>query len=126
MIHIYFWWHVTGSFMSFIKAILFGHVINQSKKNYNWRHACLTKENNLGLFQSAMELLQIATVRRYSVKGQEPDFILYIYITTLPSVKEPFSPEQHSKFSSLAGLQNLWFNGTFMVPAHLFSSQVLL
>ena len=61
MIHIFFGWHVTGSFMSFIKAILFGHVINQGKKNYNGRHACLTKENNLALFQSAMELLQIAT-----------------------------------------------------------------
>ena len=32
MIHIFFGWHVTGSFMSFIKAILFGHVINQGKK----------------------------------------------------------------------------------------------
>ena len=28
MNHIFFWWHVTGSFMSFIKAILVGHVIN--------------------------------------------------------------------------------------------------
>ena len=49
MIHIYFWWHVIGSFMSFIKAIFVGHVINQGRKMYNGRHACLTKENNLGL-----------------------------------------------------------------------------
>ena len=42
-----FWWHVTGSFMSFIKkAILVGHVINQGRKIHNGRHACLTKENN--------------------------------------------------------------------------------
>ena len=47
--------------MSFIKAILVGHVINQGRKIYNGRHAFLTKENNLGLYQSAMELLQIAT-----------------------------------------------------------------
>ena len=34
--------------MSFIKkkAILVGHVINQERKIYNGRHACLTKENN--------------------------------------------------------------------------------
>ena len=33
--------------MSFIKkAILVGHVINQGRKIYNGRHACLTKENN--------------------------------------------------------------------------------
>ena len=47
MIHIFFWWHVTGSFMSFIKAILVGHVINQGRQIYNWRHACLTKESSL-------------------------------------------------------------------------------
>ena len=34
--------------MSFIKAILFGHVINQGRKIYNGKHAYLTKENNLG------------------------------------------------------------------------------
>ena len=50
--------------MSFIKAILLGHVINQGRKIYNGRHTCLTKENNLGLQQSAaMELLQIATAQ---------------------------------------------------------------
>ena len=33
--------------MSFIKkAILVGDVINQGRKIYNGRHACLTKENN--------------------------------------------------------------------------------
>ena len=33
--------------MSFIKkAVLVGHVINQGRKIYNGRHACLTKENN--------------------------------------------------------------------------------
>ena len=33
--------------MSFIKkAILVGDVINQGRKIYNERHACLTKENN--------------------------------------------------------------------------------
>ena len=48
--------------MSFIKkAILVGDVINQGRKIYNGRHACLTKENNLSSLQSAMELLQIAT-----------------------------------------------------------------
>ena len=49
MIHIFFWWHVTGSFMPFIKAILVGHVINQGRQIYNWswRHACLTKESSL-------------------------------------------------------------------------------
>ena len=31
--------------MSFIKAFLVGHVINQGRKIYNVRHACLTKEN---------------------------------------------------------------------------------
>ena len=32
--------------MSFIEAILVGHVINQGKKKfYSGRHACLTKEN---------------------------------------------------------------------------------
>ena len=46
--------------MSFIKAILVGHVINQGREIYNGGHACLTKENNLGLQQSAMESLQIA------------------------------------------------------------------
>ena len=90
MIHIFFWWHVTGSFMSFIKAILVGHVINQGRQIYNWRHACLTKESSLVYYkvrctvitncdsflitkcdtvyyklrqvlQSAMDLLQIAT-----------------------------------------------------------------
>ena len=90
MIHIFFWWHVTGSFMSFIKAILVGHVINQGRKLYNWRHARLTKESSLVYYkvrwtvitncdsflitkcdtvyyklrqvlQSAMDLLQIAT-----------------------------------------------------------------
>ena len=41
---------MSGSFMSFIKkAILVGHVINQGRKIYNGRHACLTKENNLTL-----------------------------------------------------------------------------
>ena len=43
------------------KAILVGHVINQGRKRYNGRPACLTKENNLSLLQSAMEFLQIAT-----------------------------------------------------------------
>ena len=61
MIHIFFWWHVIGSLVSFIKAILVGHVINQGRQIYNGGHACLTKENDLGLQQSAMELLQIAT-----------------------------------------------------------------
>ena len=56
--------------MSFITAILVGHVINQGRKIYNKRHACLTKENNssynkvrwnyykfqqLSLLQSAMD-----------------------------------------------------------------------
>ena len=31
------------------KAILAGHVINQGRKIDNGRHACLTKEKNLGL-----------------------------------------------------------------------------
>ena len=31
--------------MSFIKAFLFSHVINQDRKIYSGRHACLTKEN---------------------------------------------------------------------------------
>ena len=31
--------------MSFIKAILVGLVINQGRKIYSGRHACLTKEN---------------------------------------------------------------------------------
>ena len=31
--------------MSFIKAFLVGHVINQSRKIYSGRHACLTNEN---------------------------------------------------------------------------------
>ena len=31
--------------MSFIKAILVGHVINQGRKIHSGRHACLTKEN---------------------------------------------------------------------------------
>ena len=31
--------------MSFIKAFLVGHVINQGRKIYSGRHACLTKEN---------------------------------------------------------------------------------
>ena len=52
--------------------------------------------------------------------------LYFIYITTPPSVKEPFSPKQRSKFRSLAELQNLWFNRTFMVAALSFSSQVLL
>ena len=47
--------------MSFIKAILVGHVINQGRNIYVGRHGCLTKENNLSLLQSSMELLQIAT-----------------------------------------------------------------
>ena len=46
--------------MSFVKAILVGHVINKGRKIYNRRQACLTKQNNLSLQQSAMELLQIA------------------------------------------------------------------
>ena len=45
--------------MYFIKAILFGHMINQGRKNYNGIHTCLTKESNLSL--SAMELSQITT-----------------------------------------------------------------
>ena len=61
MTHIFFWCHVTESLMSFIKAILVGHVINWGRKIYVGRHACLTKENNLSLLQSAIELLQIAT-----------------------------------------------------------------
>ena len=76
--------------MSFIKAILVGHVINQGRQIYNWRHACLTKESSLVYYkvrwtvitncdsffitkcdtvyyklrqvlQSVMDLLQIAT-----------------------------------------------------------------
>ena len=43
------------------KAILVGHMINQGRKIYNGRRACLAKENNLSLQQSAMELLQIVT-----------------------------------------------------------------
>ena len=31
--------------MSFIKAFLVGHVINQGRKIYSERHACLTKVN---------------------------------------------------------------------------------
>ena len=31
--------------MSFIKAFLVSHVINQGRKIYSGRHACLTKEN---------------------------------------------------------------------------------
>ena len=54
--------------MSFIKAILVGHVINQGRKIYVGRHACLTKENNLSLLQSAIELLQIATAQ-FITKG---------------------------------------------------------
>ena len=61
---------------------------------------------------------------RYSVNDKNLT-LYFIYITTPPSVKEPFSPKQHSKFRRLAGLQNLWFNKTFMVAALLFSSQVL-
>ena len=49
MIQIVFWWHVTGSFMPFIKTNPLGHVINQGNKIYNGRHAYLTKEKNLGL-----------------------------------------------------------------------------
>ena len=41
--------------MSFIKTILVGHVIHYGRKSYNGRHACLTKENNLSLLQSAMD-----------------------------------------------------------------------
>ena len=44
-----------------MKAILVGHVINEGRKIYVGRHACLTKENKLSLLQSAMELLQIAS-----------------------------------------------------------------
>ena len=61
-----------------------------------------------------------------SVKDNKPDFYYFTYITTLPRVEEPFSPKKQSKFSSLAGLQNLLFNGTFMVAALLFSGQVLM
>ena len=35
--------------MSVIKTNPLGHVINQGNKIYNGRHACLTKEKNLGL-----------------------------------------------------------------------------
>ena len=64
---------------------------------------------------------------RYSVNDKNLAFyFIIIYVTTLPRVKEPFSPKQHSKFSSLAGLQNLWFNRTLMVPALLFSGWVLV
>ena len=31
--------------MSFLKAFLVGHVINQGRKIYSVRHACLTKVN---------------------------------------------------------------------------------
>ena len=31
--------------MPFIKAFLISHVINQGRKIYSGRHACLTKEN---------------------------------------------------------------------------------
>ena len=31
--------------MSFIKAILVGHVINQGRKIYSGRHPCLTTRN---------------------------------------------------------------------------------
>ena len=31
--------------MSFIKAFLVSHMINQGRKIYSIRHACLTKEN---------------------------------------------------------------------------------
>ena len=41
----YLFGDVAVSFMSFIKAILVGHVINQGRKIYSGRHACLTKEN---------------------------------------------------------------------------------
>ena len=58
---------------------------------------------------------------RYSVKDKNLTLYFISDITTLPGVKGPFSPKQQSKFSSLAGLQNLWFNWTFMVAAHLFS-----
>ena len=43
--------------MSFIKAILVGHVINQGRQIYNGGHACLTKENNLSLQQSAKVII---------------------------------------------------------------------
>ena len=39
----YLFGDVTGSFMSFRKAILVGHVINQGTKIYSGRHACSTK-----------------------------------------------------------------------------------
>ena len=41
----YLFGDVAVSFMSFIKAILVGHVINQGRKIYSGRYACLTKEN---------------------------------------------------------------------------------
>ena len=34
--------------MSFIKAFLVSHVINQGRKIYSGRHPCLTKENVTG------------------------------------------------------------------------------
>ena len=45
------------------------------------------------------------TVRRYSVKDKNLT-LYFIYLTTLPGVKKPFSPKQHSKFRGLGGLQN--------------------
>ena len=39
--------------MSFIKATLVGHVINQGRKIYSERHACLTKENVMEMFRAS-------------------------------------------------------------------------
>ena len=46
--------------MSFIKAFLVGHVINQGRKIYSGRHACLTKEN-------VTEMLADVTIFVYEV-----------------------------------------------------------
>ena len=49
MIHIFSLVTYQRKFQVFIKAILVGHVINEGRKIYNKRHACLTKENNSSL-----------------------------------------------------------------------------
>ena len=50
MIHILFLVTYHRKFHVFLKkAILIGHMINQGRRIYNGRHACLAKENNLSL-----------------------------------------------------------------------------
>ena len=63
---------------------------------------------------------------RYSVNDKNLALYFIIIYNNTAACKEPFSPKQNSKFSSLAGLQNLWFNRTLMVPALLFSGWVLV